>query len=193
MEVNPIVHTKARLESGAHEIDRYFGSHLTGESRLVFGEDPASYIKFPDYDARTTLLSYIRHKKRSIASVFTAERPDYYKSLQRILELPLAVGRKALLAIDELEGTHQATADSANKARVVPASIKLFASLGLLDTPSQILSTNSEYTEALNQRLNGEIPEHDYVDFLHEIEDCGEAASVWLDELDSALSAKFVN
>ena len=100
LDVSDVFHSRERLASGAHEIDRFFGLHLTGPSRLVFGEDPAEYMSYPEYGAETHLLSYIRHKKRSILG----DGEHYYKRLQRTLELPLAVGRKALHAMQELRG-----------------------------------------------------------------------------------------
>lgn len=191
IDVSTIVHPKGRLESGMHEIDRYFGDHLTGSSRLVFGEDPADYIRYPEYGAYTHLISYIRHKKRSVAAGFTGEHDDYYKGLQRILELPLAVGRKTLRAVDDIDGTHFATADSANKARITPASIQLFDTLGLSETPNAILQLNARYNRALAEALDGELSEEEYDAVLDEIAGSGIDASNWLDELDDHLTRRY--
>jgi hypothetical protein len=188
IDMSAIVHPRSRLSSGAHEIDQYFGSHLTGPARLVYGEDPAEYIHFANYGPATHLLSYIRHKKRSVGTGFTSEGPDHYKSLQRILELPLAIGRKTLRVLDELNGTQTATADSANKKRIVPASLELFDSLGLDGLPRSILELDYEYTEALGGAIEGTVSDSDYSELLREIQARGGKASEWLDELDDALS-----
>lgn len=191
IDISAITHPKARLASGMHEIDRYFGDHLTGSSRLVFGEDPADYIQFPDYGAYIHLISYIRHKKRSIATSFTTGNNDYYKGLQRILELPLAVGRKTLRTVDEIEATHLAISDSANKNKITPASLELFDALGLGFTPKTLLQLNSDYNLALADSLSGKLSEEEYTAILQEISKAGIDASYWLDELDVTLTEHY--
>lgn len=191
IDVSAITHPKARLASGMHEIDRYFGDHLTGNSRLVFGEDPSSYIQFPDYGAYVHLISYIRHKKRSVSTSFTTDGEDYYKGLQRILELPLAVGRKTLRAIDEIETTHFATSDSANKEKITPASIQLFDKLGVSDVPQSIIELNAEYNRILEGALSGRVTQAEYDAMLYTIAETGIDASNWLDELDRILFERY--
>ncbi len=187
IDMSAIVHPRPRLERGAHEIDRYFGDHLSGSSRIVYGEDPASYIRFPDYGAFTHLISYVRHKKRSVATGFMQEGADYYKGLQRILELPLAIGRKALLVLDELSDTQLATADSANKSRIIPASLDLFDSFGLGDTPRAVIQLDRIYSDTLRNTLEGSVSYREYNEVLTEIGVHGEYASRWLDSFDEAL------
>lgn len=188
LDMSAIVHPRPRLSSGAHEIDRYFGDHLSGQSRLVYGNDPADYIRYTHHSAKAHLLSYIRHKKRSVASAFTSEGPDQYKALQRILELPLAIGRKALCALDELEGTRAADPDSANKKIVAPASLELFDSLGLGTAPRAILTLDQEYSVLLHDTLAGNETEGHYREMLRTIQAHGSKAGEWLDELDTAIS-----
>jgi hypothetical protein len=126
-----------------------------------------------------------------VAAGFTGEHDDYYKGLQRILELPLAVGRKTLRAVDDIDGTHFATADSANKARITPASIQLFDTLGLSETPNAILQLNARYNRALAEALDGELSEEEYDAVLDEIAGSGIDASNWLDELDDHLTRRY--
>jgi len=187
IEMSAIVHPRSRLRSGAHEIDRYFGSHLSGPARLVYGEDPAEYMHYPDYGSKTHLLAYLRHKKRSVATGFTSEGPELYKGLQRILELPLAIGRKTLRVLDEMNGTQAATADSANKNIIVPSSLELFDSFGLADVPRTIIELDRSYSEVLKGMLNGTTIEIEYADILREIQSEGGRASEWLDAVDDAL------
>ncbi len=187
IEMSAIIHPRSRLSSGAHEIDRYFGNHLSGSARLVYGEDPAEYIRFPDYGSETHLLAYIRHKKRSVATAVTSEGPDMYKGLQRILELPLAIGRKALRVLDEMNGTQAATSDSANKSVIVPASLELFDSFGLEDVPGTIIKLDRKYSEVLKGTIEGSITELEYTALIDEIQSQGGKVSEWLDEFDDAL------
>lgn len=187
IDMSAIIHPKARLEKGAHEIDRYFGDHLTGPSRIVFGEDPATYMRFPEQEAFACLLAYVRHKKRSVATGLLGEGPDRYKGLQRILELPLAIGRKTLRVLDEVHGSHYATADSANKACVTPAALTLFDAFGLGETPRAIIRLDRWYSNTLLETLAGAASDDEYRQVLAEITAHGRYAGEWLDRLDEAL------
>lgn len=191
IDMSTIIHPKDRLAKGAHEIDRFFGDHLTGQSRFVYGEDIKDYIRFPDYGAYTHLISYVRHKKRSVANAFDANNPDYYKALQRVLELPLAIGRKALRATNELDHTHSVMSDSANKSKITPAALHLFNDAKLGDVPNSILHLNADYTELLTQAINEEVNEQEYQIFLDEIALLGMKASTWLDALDEHFCEKY--
>lgn len=191
IEVSAIVHPKERLSKGAHEIDRYFGDHLTGQSRLVYGEDPKNYIQFPDYGGSTHLMSYIRHKKRSVATSFSKNNPDYYKGLQRTLELPLAIGRKTLRVLDELNQTHFAVSDSANKGKLEPACMQLFNDVGLGEVPYSIMQLNRAYTEVLIESINGNVDKEEYSTFLLKISEAGMMASKWLDDLDDYFEKQY--
>lgn len=44
----PIVQTRSSLETGHHEMDRFFGQHLISRYRLVQGTDPATYTTLAD-------------------------------------------------------------------------------------------------------------------------------------------------
>ena len=191
IDVSSITHSKTRLASGMHEIDRYFGNHLTGDSRLVFGEDSADYMRFPDYGPYIHLISYIRHKKRSVATAFSPDAKEHHKGLQKILELPLAVGRKTLRALDELEGTHFATSDSANKERITPASMELFDTLGLANTPQSLIELSQHYNLALSNVLSGELSQQEYEVVLKRIATAGIDATNWLDKLDTVITDRY--
>lgn len=191
IDISAIIHPKDRLARGAHEIDRFFGDHLTGQSRLVYGEDIKDYIRFPDHGAYNHLISYIRHKKRSITNAFDARNPDYYKGLQRVLELPLAIGRKALKVADELEHTSLAMSDSANRSKVTPAALKLFNDAKLGDLPSSIIQLNIDYTDLLALAIKGKVDEQEYQTFLKEVALHGIEASTWLDDLDEYLGERY--
>lgn len=187
IEVNPILHTRQRLMSGNHEIDRYFGEHLKGESRLVYGIDPAAYIRFANHDAATIMLMYLEHKKRSIAPGMTPHSPEFFKGLQRILELPLAIGRKALRAYNEVNGTSKRFADSANRTYITPAVLAFFEELALDAVPQNLLALDQQYSKVLDDILAGAATDKDYTAVLAEIRARGGEASVWLDQIDIAL------
>ncbi len=190
IEVNPILHSRARLASGNHEIDRFFGQHLMAASRLVYGVDPAQYIQFANHDARTIVMMYLEHKKRSTAHGMTPSSPDYLKGLQRTLELPLAIGRKALRALDEVNGTSFGITDSANRALITPAVLELFENLELDDTAKMLLDLDGAYSELLAAAIDGSVTEKEYQSMIAEIRTRVSDASEWLDKLSVTLNQK---
>jgi len=188
--VNTSLHHRNRLASGSHEIDRFFGSHLTGPQRIVIGNDPAEYMQFNTLPARDILLAYVHHKMRSTSQlVVTYESAEYFKGLQRLLELPLAVGRKALMAIDEIEGTSAATTDSANKHVVAERSLALFAEMGVEGTAKKILDYDTYYNEELKEVLQT-LNLDGYTHFLEELDELALEVSPWLDAVHDAISRR---
>lgn len=182
------IHHKARLATGAHEIDRFFGVHLTGSHRIVAGNDPAEYIRFSDTPANLILMSYLRHKKRTINTVLTShDEPEYLNAAQRMLELPLAIGRKALLVIDEIEGTHMAVENSADKPAVSKSALLLYEELGVAETALELRQLDSVYTTILERTITGEVSLSRYDQFISNLAKTARKASRWLDELDVAL------
>jgi predicted nucleotidyltransferase len=191
--VNTILHHRTRLASGRHEIDRYFGAHLTGRHRIVIGNDPADYIRFGEASASEILLAYIAHKMRGVSQLsaaFTTE--EHNKHLQRLLELPLAIGRKALMAIDEVEGTHNATEDSANKGLVTARSLALFEELGVSETAEKIMEYDGYYNEELEEVMITKRM-YRYESFLEELVELAPEASRWLDALYMASQVRFAS
>lgn len=193
IEVNPIQHTKQRLTSGNHEIDRFFGEHLTGVSRMVYGEDIAEYIRFGMYDAATIVKMYIEHKMRSIAPAATPNSPKHFEALQRTLELPLAIGRKALRALDEVRETTFATSDSANRSRIMPHVLELFDQLEVGTTARELLELGRLYKQCLPAVLDGSATEKDYVAMLAEIRAISKDANEWLDVLSPLLAREIAD
>ena len=192
VQVNPIMHSRSRLASGNHEIDRFFGVHLTGEGRLVRGNDPAEYMCHAARSSEAILYDYIHNKKRNIMSVFHAEDAERYKYLARILELPLAVGRKALRANDEAHGTDISDFNTAEKTKLARRALELFAFVGLDEVPQGILSLDHTYSATLDQMMAEEITESDYAEVIEEIAATAARASQWLDDFEIAFREQVV-
>jgi hypothetical protein len=185
------LHHRERLASGEHELDRFFGAHLTGPNRIVVGNDPGEYMKFGDAPARDIILSYIRHKKRGIGQLIASPGgSEDYKGFQRLLELPVAIGRKALMVIDEVEGSRQGTTNSADKKLVLERALALFEELGANEVARLILQHDKWYDEELAEALESGMPERGYSGFLEELDGLALKASPWLDELDTALQRR---
>lgn len=188
--INPIIHHRARLESGDHEIDRFFGAHLTGERRLVAGNDPAEYMRFPKTPAKDVLLNYVRHKKRGVNKVFSMVGAEV-NDIQRMLELPVAIGRKALAVLDEIEGSERAVANSADRSSIIDSVMGLFAELGVEAGAKRIKDLDDTYTELLRKWLAREVDYFEYEKFVFGDTYAGAIdASQWLDQLDQALQRR---
>lgn len=194
VQVNAILHSRSRLASGAHEIDRFFGSHITASNSIVVGENPADYIQFADIPARDIVLSYIRQKKRRIQLANSSQEAASILAMERMLELPNAIARKALRAIDELEESSLTPNNTAEKVDMSVASTLFYASHELLETPTRIRRLDQRYTYMLQSALEGEVSQIEYDRVLY-----GEADSVvkevaatgrWLDELDDVMSGR---
>ena len=191
--INAQAHSKVRLVNGRHEMDRFFGAHLIGGYRTVFGTDPAEYIHFPPDPADKVLFDYIRHKKRSINGLFQASGSDeWYKGAQRILELPNAIGRKALCVVDEIEATTRSERNVAHKGMMRDAAMNLFKELGADETAQKLFDTEHDYNDLLNDVLSRDIDSHEYEIILQQNIDAVSArASRWLDTLDDVFMDRF--
>lgn len=117
---------------------------------------------------------------------------EYFSGLQRLLELPNAIGRKALRVLDEIEGTQQATTNSANKELVSNKSLALFKELGVYDGAYEILHQNTEYGVRLALAMDGDLSPLQYNQFLEELDELAVRANTWLDDVDHALQTRLV-
>lgn len=192
IEINAIKHHKRRLESGSHEIDEYFGEHLTGPFRTVLGEDLGTYIRFSGYGTYEELLRYIQHKKRSVTLGDDSSNTETLKAMQRTLELPLAIGRKALMVLQRENHFPSLTFNSGDKSHTAQLAIAMFDSFGLADVPHRLVTMDRDYTHVLTQTLVGNTTDAEYQESLDEIKESIPAASRWLDDIDDAITDVYV-
>lgn len=170
VSVNIVPYTRDMLENGEHEIDRFMGVHLTGSERLVVGEDPARYMKFPTTPAQQVADNYLRNKKRRLASAYFDPSMDSTAGIvgiQRMLEAPIAVGRNLAGALDEIEGTHLATDRSANKPLMRKIALRVFRELGESDEAEWLLAADEQYTRHLELTVSGAMQLREYEAALH--------------------------
>jgi hypothetical protein len=164
----PIIQTRDALESGHHEMDRFFGQHLTSRYRLVQGNDPASYTRFAENPPSEILSNYLFQKKRRLANAYTSAEPLDVKEggLQRMLELPQAIGRKASQALAEIGYIPEAVERSADKSMVLARSRTLFSDLGIVEDFDGLVEANNGYDRLLREALNGKVDRETYDDFI---------------------------
>lgn len=186
--VSMIAYSQSVLAGSRHEIDRFFGQHLTGPNRIVAESDPAMFMRFSDDPGTLIFRNYLRNKKRRITTGYlehdTSER---LKGLQRMLELPAAIGRKALRLIDEVEGTQRSSANSADKVAVMSAASKLYEEMGVGDGASWIRQLDNAYEGYLSEAISGTVSEANYNAFLDDVIEQMPQSVAWLDEVDSAI------
>lgn len=194
VQVNPILHNRARLASGMHEIDRFFGSHLVSPDNIVVGENPESYITYADDSPYQIFTSYIRQKKRRILYTGDPRESKALVTAERLLELPSAIARKALRAIDEIEGSEFTPPNTAHKSEMTRASMAFYSQLDLQAVPARLRQLNRRYGDALDDAVRGDMSRQQYDDLLF-----GETGSVasetaavgrWLDAVDCAVSRR---
>lgn len=184
--------TKLVLAEGRHDIDRFFGQHLSCEDRIVCGNDPSEYITYwgQNISAKDILANYLFHKKRRMAETYTLIEPLDISNggIQRMLELPNAIGRKALQALAEVRGTSDEPLDrSANKESLLRLGHNLFEEYGIAEGFDLLISANMYYDEVLTETLAGEIERHDYEEVIHELHDTLPLAVKWVEQVQTTI------
>lgn len=146
----PIVQTRPNLEAARHEMDRFFGQHLSSEHRIIVGNDPAEYVTYSQEPAYDIMARYIAQKRRRLTNAFIG-KPDEIENggLQRMLELPTAIARKALQALAEVDKGVEPVEKSADKAELARRGLELMQDYGLADTFEQIIRIDGQYTNLL--------------------------------------------
>jgi|GEM_PF-1808530 len=187
--VGIIAYSKDALASGRHEIDRFFGQQLKEGPHATIGTDPTSFLQFREADALDILTNYIHAKKRKMLDGYTDQSDRgqiFYKSLGRMLELPVAIGRKVIQVQAEIEGA--STIDGSDKPAVLAASMEIFSSVGLDAHAANLQVADKEYTELLDDIVAGRYDPDDYYEFTDAyLLDMLPLTYQWLDQLEVRL------
>jgi len=189
VEVSPIPYSRETLASGRHEIDRFFGQHLTGPDRIVRGEDVADFISYDDAPPLDIFNTYARNKKRRITTGLVSTDPsEQYMSLQRFTELPLAIGRKLIKVVEETKGAAESRLQhTADKTSVRDMSLETYDAMGLDVVPRFILELDADYTQLLKKTVTGFVDRPEYEEFIDELHGTIPLAIRWLNGLDQVL------
>mgnify|MGYP006373445921 CR=1 FL=1 len=187
-----ITYPRECLAEGRHEMDRYFGHHLSGKDRLIIGSDPADYIEYPDASSRDVVGRYIFSKRRVLSNAYTALTPEEAiddGGLQRMLELPTAIGRKVVHAVAE-NGEVEDMANAYNgsdKLAIELATREILDQTGLSDGFNCLLNLNQGYSELVRATASDEVSRKDYNDYISLLHGSLVNAISWLDELGKEL------
>lgn len=185
----PIVHSRKALEQGFHEMDRFFGQHLQSGFRIVQGNDPATYMKFPQGSASDIFAEYVFHKKRRLSDRYHSVEPTdvHEQGLQRMLELPVAIGRKAVLAMAEVSGEQETITNSADKMHIVTTAGMLLEIFGLDDHFYKLVQADREYTGVLLEAVEGRLDKDTYEEFLCDLHEMLPHTMFWIYQVAEAL------
>jgi hypothetical protein len=146
------------LTSGNHTIDAQFYDHLrTVGLRWKIG-DPLAGMKLGKEGYGEVFRRYYLHKVRGFTTALSDTSLELdYKKLQRALELPSALGRKALSTLHHYGHDIPVTPGELSKKDVLGWCM----SLGLLERPDirrpwqELLALDAGYDEALIDAVSG--------------------------------------
>lgn len=187
----PIALSRESLQNAEHGIDRLLGQHMKSEHRIVRGEnDPADYMQFPEQSAFDIVSGYLYQKKRRLIDTYTSVEPlDVDKGgLQRMLELPVAVGRKVLQAWSEVNDSKPANTDLGHNKRVLHQEArKLFTAYDLDRVYDHLVSSNCLYDKVLKDATEGGINRAVYEGYLRDLHNELPLAIAWLENVQKEL------
>ncbi|OGL36433.1 hypothetical protein A3E49_01825 [Candidatus Saccharibacteria bacterium RIFCSPHIGHO2_12_FULL_49_19] len=194
--VLPIVQTKNALKDGNHEMDRFFGQHLMGDYRIVQGNDPAGYMEFANHPAGEILSSYLFQKKRRLANSYAIADPlDVNEGgIQRMLELPQAVGRKLLQAVieaDHVLEVPETLQRTAEKSMVLGETRKLLRDNGIGEGFEGLVVANDEYDVLLEETIKGGVDEETYHDVIRGFHANLPRAITWIEQVEQSFLPLF--
>lgn len=184
VQVNALPYSYTLLASGDHDIDRYSGQQLANGQRVVIGEDPEQYILYPPEYPLFILSNYLSQKKRRLAEAHVSgDVAGRLLGIQEMLETPIAVGRKVLQVVDELQGTERYPGSVADKQSVASESLALYSELAADDLPLLLLFADNHYTQILKHALHHRVSHGDYRNLLDELDDLTIPTISWLSRL----------
>ncbi len=157
------------LKAGVHTIDAAFVDHLDKVGSEWRVGDPLQYLQVETPDFSDIFLRYYAHKARSFTVALSDTRDELnIDRLQRALELPTALGRKALSAL----GLAQIApgAGGISKAEVSRQILELVdpnSDTGKLYTA--LIDTDKAYSDALESVIKGYTRALDLKTYLPEL------------------------
>lgn len=188
VSIVPIIQSVDALLQGRHEMDRLFGEHLTSPHRGIIGMDPAHQIKYPEDSASHIMAGYLAAKKRRLTTAYTEcfnPSESDLTGIQRMLELPVAIGRKALQAYADVDPESVAVEKSADKRAVLDAAETLMTRFGLEEGFEDIQEMNRTYELLLDEAMLGNIGLTGYNEVLNDLHSQLPHALIWIDQVET--------
>lgn len=196
--IEAFAYAKDDLKTGQHTIDRLFGVHLSGGDRIVIGEnDPAVYMTFcgNNPSAKDIFASYLYSKKFRMNSAYlpTDDLDAANGGLQRLLELPNSIGRKALQALAESGKLPPIQISSVDKQLIANQGHDLFTQYGINEGFDDLVAANRDYDKALESAIQGDIDRPKYEDEIRGLHAKIPHAIKWLRQVQVSILPLFDN
>lgn len=162
LEIEAIPEDLAQI--GSHTIDAGFYHHLLqcGDQEFILGADPREILKIRKVQQKEVHQDYLDAKMRRLREgLFTQSDDEYLRVLQRALEVPIAVGRRTLIAlgIPILDDNGD---DNDGKRAVERTFREVFDWTPLIDGFNEGVTSDRAYTRAVMDVLSGKLGEEEY-------------------------------
>lgn len=169
VKIEPLILSVQQASEGFHTIDSSFYTHFEGipsEGNLI-GNDPLNKIKPLQGNMVDVCMDYIRQKIRRLnQGHFDAAGVELLSVLQRVLESPVALGRKVLYVLQNLDKFEMDENDDSKKS-VIRNFNKIMVDSNINATDfNEIVSKDKEYTEFLEETLGQKHNQIEYEQFL---------------------------
>jgi hypothetical protein len=143
--------------------------------------------------AKDILNEYLRSKLRRLVPVF--EQPDVLDitsgGLQRMLELPNAIGRKALQTLADVTGLPELQTRSVDKQQVGARALDLFSQIDTAEEYLSLCRANRDYSDLLEATIAGMVKKADYEDALRDLHSQIPKAIRWIASVQNGLMPIF--
>jgi len=172
VEVEPLVLTIDQAKQGLHTIDPNFYRHfqkIPNEGNLV-GSDPLNMVQPFSESQEKFLIDYLRQKLRRFnQGGFDSSETEELNLIQRVLESPIAIGRKVISLLRE-KNKFEWDEDDDGKKSVIRNYKRLMDGLEI-DTSDfdQIVSIDQKYNVFLKESLEQKHDRREYRQFLDDI------------------------
>lgn len=181
------VKPQRNFESGNHDFSRFLGQHLSSDDRIVIGNDFAANTRWAGNEkpASEHLREYLANKERRLSKTYEEIDPlDLsHGGLQRMLELPCAIGRRALQVTAEIEGSPEPPTRSVDKNLVTAKARSLFERYGLDYGFDALVTADQNYNKVLDDAIKGKISQTEYEDFICELHAQLPNAIGWINDI----------
>ena len=169
VQVEPLILSVQQASEGFHTIDSSFYTHFEGipnEGNLI-GNYPLNKIKPLQGNTIDVCMDYIRQKIRRLnQGHFDTSGVELLSVLQRVLESPVALGRKVLYVLQNLGKFEMDDKDDCKKS-VIRNFNKIMVDSNIDATDfNEIVSKDKEYTEFLGETLGQKHNRSEYEQFL---------------------------
>lgn len=182
------------LRNGTHGIERLFGQHLISCDLIVIGPKPEEYITFEEIPpAKDILAAYLSRKisKLKVSESQCIEESLQQGGLQRMVELPIAIARKAIQALTEERLYSTTMGSGSDKKLIAELGHELLANFGISDEYDSLLDADARVTQMLEDAITGKISRYEYNWMISDLHAKLPGAITWLNQVQDKILPEF--